>query len=72
MKHYSPERKEAVIQKMMPSINMSISALSSERGITQTALYNRRKHVNNRGVAVAGYGKNAEQWSLSNKFAIAI
>ncbi|MFT6899013.1 MAG: hypothetical protein ACJA13_003444 [Paraglaciecola sp.] len=40
MKHYSPERKEAVIQKMMPPINMSIAALWSESGISQSTFYN--------------------------------
>jgi transposase len=59
MKHYSPERKEAVIQKMMPPINMSIAALSSESGITQSTLYNWRKHAKSRGLAVPGDGKNA-------------
>jgi transposase len=72
MKHYSPERKEVVIQKMMPPNNMSIAALSSECGITQSTLYNWRKHAKNRGLAVPGDGKNAEEWSSSNKFAVVI
>ena len=65
MKRYSSERKEAVIQKMMPPSNTSISALSIETGITEATLYNWRKQAKNKGLAVPGDGKNAENWSSS-------
>ena len=51
MKHYSSEQKEAVIQKMMPPINTSISTLSEEIGITESTLYNWRNQAKNRGLA---------------------
>jgi len=57
---------------MMPPINMSIAVLSSESEITQSTLYSWRKHAKNQGLAVLGDGKNAEQWSSSNKFAVVI
>lgn len=72
MKNYPPERKEAVIQKMMPPINMSVSALSAETGITLSTLYNWRKQAKSRGVVVPGDGKNAEQWSSTDKFAVVL
>ena len=72
MKHYSPERKEAVIQKMMPPINTSISKLSEETGITESTLYNWRNQAKSKGLAVPGDGKNAESWSSSDKFAIVL
>lgn len=72
MKHYSLKRKEAVIQKMMPPVNMSISTLSGETGITQSTLYNWRKQAKSRGVAVPGDGKNAERWSSADKFAVVL
>lgn len=72
MKHYPLERKETVIQKMMPPTNMSISSLAAESGITQSTLYNWRKQAKSRGVAVPGDGKNAEQWSSVDKFAVVL
>ncbi|TKB23700.1 hypothetical protein FCL47_21145 [Desulfopila sp. IMCC35006] len=39
---YSPERKEAVLKKMMPPHNRSISQLASEEGISEATLYNWR------------------------------
>ena len=72
MKHYSPERKEAVIQKMMPPINIAIAALSAETGINQSTLYNWRKQAKGRGIAVPGDGKNAERWSSVDKFAVVL
>ncbi len=72
MTHYSPERKEAVIQKMMPPMNMAFAVLSEETGINQSTLYNWRKQTKNKGVAVPGDGKNAERWSSADKFAIVL
>lgn len=72
MKHYSPKRKEAIIQKMMPPINMSISNLVAETGITKSTLYNWRKQAKRSGVAVPGDGKNAERWSSADKFAVVL
>lgn len=72
MKHYSPERKEAILKKMMPPINLTISALSEETGINQSTLYNWRKQAKERGLAVPGDGKNSHYWSSSDKFAIVL
>lgn len=68
MIHYSLERKAAVIQKMMPPTNMSISRLAAETGITQSYLYNWRKQAKSRGIAVP----NAEQWSSADKLALVL
>jgi transposase len=57
---------------MIPSVNMSITALLSESGISQLSLYNWCKQAKSRGLAVPGDRKNTEQWSPSNKFAVVI
>ncbi len=72
MKNYSPERKEAILQKMMPPINMAIAALATETGITRSTLYHWRKQAKSRGVVVPGDGRNAEQWSSADKFAVVL
>lgn len=72
MKRYSPERKEAAIQKMMPPSNTPISTLAVETGITEATLYNWRKQAKCRGLAVPGDGKNAENWTSSDKFTVVL
>jgi transposase-like protein len=72
MKQYSLERKEAALKKMMPPNNMSINQLSLDMGITESTLYNWRKHATNKGQLVPGDGNNAEQWSSANKFAVVL
>ncbi len=40
---YSPERKEAVLRKMLPPHNRSIPELAEEEGISEGTLYNWRR-----------------------------
>ena len=72
MKRYSKERKEAIIQKMMPPLNVPISKLKVETGITDATLYTWRKEARKRGVVVPGDGKNAEDWSSEDKFSVVL
>lgn len=72
MRQYSPERKEAVIQKMMPPHNIPIPRLSEETGISDVTLYTWRKQARIKGIAVPGDGKNPEKWSSADKFAIVL
>lgn len=72
MKHYSPERKEAVIKKLMPPTNTPVSQLSKETGISEACLYNWRKQAKLGGSVVPGDGKNTEQWTSEDKFAVVV
>ena len=72
MRHYSKERKEAVLAKMMPPQNISVMALAEETGISQQTLYNWRKISAEEGCVVPGNSKNPEKWSSENKFAIVL
>jgi transposase-like protein len=72
MKRYSPERKNAVIEKMMPPHNVAIRELARESGISEVTLYNWRKQGRLEGLAVPGDGKNPEQWSSADKFAVVV
>ncbi len=69
MARYSTERKAAVLAKMMPPLNMSISQLSEQEGISEATLYNWRVKAKEGGSVVPGNGKNPEQWSGQQKFA---
>jgi len=72
MNRYSVERKESVIQKMMPPQNIPIPRLAEETGISDVTLYNWRKQARVEGIAVPADGKNPEKWSSEDKFAIVL
>jgi len=72
MNRYSAERKESVIQKMMPPHNIPIPQLAKESGISDVTLYNWRKQARVEGIAVPADGKNPEKWSSEDKFAIVL
>ena len=72
MKHYSTQRKESALHKMMPPSNIPIAQLSIEMGIGESTLYNWRKQAIDKGYVVPGDGKNAEQWSSANKFSVVL
>jgi len=72
VKHYSTQRKESALQKMMPPSNIPINQLAIEMGIGESTLYNWRKQAVNKGHLVPGDGKNSEQWSSANKFSVVL
>jgi hypothetical protein len=39
VKHYSAERKEAILRQMMPPTNKLVSVLAREHGISEQTLY---------------------------------
>ena len=72
MKRYSEERKQAILKKMMAPLNTPVSQLVAETGISDCTLYTWRKEARLKGVVVPGNGKNAEDWSSENKFAVVV
>ena len=72
MKRYSAERKESVIQRMMPPHNTPIAELAAETGISHVTLYTWRRQARVEGIAVPADGKNPEKWSSEDKFAIVL
>ena len=72
MKQYSAERKEAILRQMMPPQNRPVSELARESGITEQTLYTWRRQLRNQGTPVPGSGKNAEEWSSEDKFAVVL
>jgi transposase-like protein len=72
MKRYSPERKAAVLKKLLPPLNLSVAELSRQEGISDMTLYTWRKQAKSEGYAVPGSGKLPEQWSAEAKFAVVV
>lgn len=72
MTRYSPERKEAVIRRMMPPENTPVPVLVEETGISDVTLYHWRKQARAKGLVVPGDGRNPESWSPEDKFAVVL
>ena len=72
MKQYPEERKQAVLKRMMPPENTPVRVLSEETGISDVTLYHWRKQARSGGVAVPGDGRNPENWSPEDKFAVVL
>ncbi|HHS82257.1 MAG TPA: hypothetical protein ENJ68_01945 [Devosia sp.] len=72
MPRYSEERKAAVLKKLLPPHNRSVSQVAREEGISEPTLYNWRKQAKEGGIAVPGNGKQTEGWSAEAKFAAVV
>src|SRR5476649_2724448 len=57
---------------MMPPQNKAVSELARESGITEQTLYTWRRQLRNQGTPVPGSGKNAEEWTSEDKFAVVL
>ncbi len=65
---YSPERKEAVLKKLLPPNNKSVAELAAEEGISAATLFNWRKAVRKQGRLLPGSGRPSDSWSTKDKF----
>jgi transposase len=72
VKHYSPERKEAILKKLSPPHNLTVAEVSKQEGISTATLYNWRKQARTLGVVVPGRSKTTEDWSGEAKFAVVV
>lgn len=66
---YSPERKEAVLRKMMYPNNHPIRQLAEEEGISEATLFNWRREARDKGVLMPDAGDGPEGWNARDKFA---
>lgn len=66
---YSPERKEAVLKKMLPPEQRSIPDLSKEEGIAEATLYAWRSKARNEGRLMPDSKNTPKGWSSRDKFA---
>src|SRR5262245_46091968 len=69
-KRYPKEIKDAIVKRMMPPNNESISRICEDTGITEVTLYAWRKEARATGNATPGDGQGSEQWSSEDKFLV--
>jgi transposase-like protein len=66
---YSPERKAAVLKRMLPPNNMAIRHLSQEEGISAATLHKWRAAARGKGQLLPDADAGPEGWSSRDKFA---
>lgn len=69
---YSPERKVAVLKRMLPPHNMAIRQLSQEEGISEATLHKWRAEGRGKGQLLPDADAGPEGWSSRDKFSAVI
>lgn len=70
--NYSPELKEALLRRMLPPNNESISKISKEEGISEQTLRNWRDKARADGITAPGKDALPDDWSTQDKFLIVV
>ena len=65
---YSPERREAVLKKMLPPDQRSIPDIAREEGIAEPTLYAWRTRARNEGRLMPDSNNTPQGWSSRDKF----
>ena len=69
MPSYSEERKQQILNKLLPPSNMTVAEVSRKEGIGVQTLYNWRDKAKQQGRPVPGSKPTSEHWSAEAKFA---
>ncbi|WP_170975529.1 transposase [Martelella alba] len=72
MTRIPPERKVAVLAKLLPPYNMNVTSVAQMEGISEATLYTWRKQAKAEGKPVPGADKNSEQWPAQARLAVII
>ena len=70
--NYSPELKDALLRRMLPPNNESITKISREEGISEQTLRNWRDKARRRGYAAPGTDAVPDNWSTQDKFLVVV
>lgn len=68
--NYSPELKDALLKRMLPPNNESITKISREEGISEQTLRNWRDKARKEGYAAPGTDAVPDDWSTQDKFLV--
>ena len=70
--NYSPELKDALLRRMLPPNNDSITKISREEGISEQTLRNWRDKARKEGYAAPGTDAVPDDWSTQDKFLVVV
>lgn len=68
----SPELKDALLRRMLPPNNESITKISREEGISEQTLRNWRDKARKEGYAAPGTDAIPDDWSTQDKFLVVV
>jgi len=69
---YSQERKEAVLKKLLPPVNKSVSEIAKEEGISEKTIYTWRSKARESGAPLPVKTTQINNWSAETKLAVVI
>jgi transposase-like protein len=72
MARYSQERKDSILNKLLPPHNMSVSELALSENIPYQTLYTWRNNAKREGKPVPGSKSKVDNWSAETKLAVII
>ena len=70
--NYSPELKEALLRRMLPPNNESITKIAREEGLSEQTLRNWRDKARKDGYAAPGTDAVPDDWSTQDKFLVVV
>ena len=65
---YPQERKEAILQKMMPPSHQTIKAIAASEGVSEATLYKWRKEARGLGRLLPAGESTPKGWCSTDKF----
>lgn len=72
MARYSNERKESILSKLLPPMNMTVAEVARQEGISDQTLYNWRTKAKKLGKPVPGKKSSPDDWSAEAKLAVVV
>ncbi len=72
MARYSNERKESILKKLLPPLNMTVAEVARQEGVSAQTLYNWRYEAKKLGKPVPGKKLSTEDWSAETKLAVVV
>lgn len=72
MSHYSLERKESVLRRMVAPMTISMAQLAEDTGISTWTLYNWRRQAIDKGKTVVARAKHSDKESAAQKLAVVV
>jgi len=72
MPRYSDDRKQAILSKLLPPLNLSIAEVSRTEGIGLQTLYNWRNQAREQGQPMPSSNHTPDNWSSDTKLATVI
>ena len=70
--NYSSEFKEAMLRRMLPPNNESITKIAREEGVSEQTLRNWRNKARKEGYAAPGNDAVPDDWSTQDKFLVVV